>query len=91
VPGGVSFSGEHYYASSSPNHRGGASAGAGGYGGRPGGAGGIGARGGVGGRIPRQYRSADNFSEDDRDMRIIVRGGVYEVMEQGCLMQTLRS
>ena len=24
-------------------------------------------------------RSADNFSEDDRDMRIMVRGGVYEV------------
>ena len=24
-------------------------------------------------------RSADNFAEDDRDMRIIVRGGVYEV------------
>ena len=30
-------------------------------------------------RIEIPDRSADNFSEDDRDMRIMVRGGVYEV------------
>ena len=30
-------------------------------------------------RSHKQYRSADNFMEDDRDMHIIVRGGVYEV------------
>jgi hypothetical protein len=25
------------------------------------------------------FRSADTFMEEDRDMRIVVRGGVYEV------------
>jgi hypothetical protein len=27
----------------------------------------------------RHYRSADNFAEEDREMRLVVRGGVYEV------------
>ena len=44
--------------------------------------GGVGPPGGrMGGRGRQQFRpsSADNFSEEDRDMHIIVRGGVYEV------------
>ena len=27
----------------------------------------------------RHYRSADNFADEDREMRLVVRGGVYEV------------
>ena len=35
--------------------------------------------GGHRGRTGRLYRSTDNFVEDDRDMHVVVRGGVYEV------------
>ncbi|TRY71739.1 hypothetical protein TCAL_08151 [Tigriopus californicus] len=67
---GVSFSddypsGHNYYASSPSARQGGS------------GSSGYSSRGRF--RSHKQYRSADNFMEDDRDMHIVVRGGVYEV------------